>query len=389
MPADAFTRVEDELYEQVKPLYRALHCYVRARLAALYGEDKVPKAGLIPAHLLGNMWAQEWVNLYPILEPYAGQGELDVTKALVAQRYDELRMVKLGEAFFVSLGLPPLPDTFWQRSMLRKPPDREVVCHASAWDVSYRNDLRIKMCVTINQEDLITIHHELGHIYYFSQYYQLPILFQDGAHDGFHEAIGDAVALSITPAYLQEKGLLEQAAATPEATINQLMQDALGKVAFLPFGKLIDEWRWQVFSGAIPEHRYNQAWWELRAKYQGVGPVEKRGEEHFDPGAKYHIPANVPYARYFLATVLQYQFHRAMCRAAGHTGPLHACSIYGDRKAGEKLAQMLALGAQKPWPDALELLTGQREMDASAMLEYYAPLMAWLERENTGRACGW
>ncbi len=389
MAPEQFSAVAARLYDQLRPLYEALHCHVRARLVRLYGKEKVPEDGPIPAHLLGNMWAQEWGNLYRNLEPFAGQGELDVTPALVKQKYDEIRMVKLGEAFFTSLGLPKLPETFWQRSMFKKPAGREVVCHASAWDVNYNGDLRIKMCIKIDMDDLITIHHELGHDYYFSQYHTLPILFQDGAHDGFHEAIGDAIALSITPAYLKQVGLLKVVSNNDKGTLNQLMQDALEKVAFLPFGKVIDEWRWKVFSGEIPPEKYNQAWWELRAKYQGVAPAKPRGEEYFDPGAKYHIPANVPYTRYFLATVLQYQFHRAMCRLSGHEGPLHTCSIYGNQAAGAKLKEMLALGAQKPWPDALEVLTGEREMDATAILDYYRPLLDWLNEQNKARKCGW
>ena len=389
MPPEAFTAEADRLWNQVKPLYEQLHCHVRAKLVETYGKDKVPENGPIPAHLLGNMWAQEWQSLYPILEPYKGQPSLDVTAALKAQKYDEVRMVKLGEAFFTSLGLPALPATFWERSMFQKPKDRDVVCHASAWDVHYNNDLRIKMCIKINMEDLTTIHHELGHNYYFSQYYTESMLFQDGAHDGFHEAIGDAIALSITPSYLKQVGLLKEVSDNEKATINELMQDALGKVAFLPFGKLIDEWRWKVFAGEIPPDQYNTAWWNMRMKTQGIGPSSARGEDFFDPGAKYHIPANVPYTRYFLAAVLQYQFHRAMCKISGHTGPLHTCSIYGNKEAGAKLKQMLALGAKKPWPDALETLTGERQMDASAIIDYYAPLMKWLSEQNKGRQCGW
>jgi peptidyl-dipeptidase A len=389
MPAEAFTAEAERLWNQVKPLYEQLHCHVRAKLVEMYGKDKVSPTGPIPAHLLGNMWAQEWGALYKELEPYKGQGELDVTPALKKQKYDEVRMVKLGEAFFTSLGLPSLPETFWQRSMFQKPKDREVVCHASAWDVTYNDDLRIKMCIKINQDDLITIHHELGHEFYFSQYYTLPMLFQDGAHDGFHEAIGDAVALSITPSYLKQVGLLKEVSNDDKGAINQLMQRALEKVAFLPFGKMIDEWRWKVFSGEISPAHYNEEWWKLKAKYQGVAPAVARTEEQFDPGAKYHIPANVPYTRYFLAAVLQYQFHRAMCKIAGHQGPLHTCSVYGNKAAGEKLRRMLALGASKPWPDALETLTGQREMDATAIIDYYQPLMAWLGEQNKGRTCGW
>lgn len=384
-----FERDIERLYSEVAPLYEALHCHTRAKLSARYGKAQVPERGPIPAHLLGNMWAQDWGNLYRELEPFQGQGELDVSKALQRQGYDEVRMVKLGESFFTSLGLEPLPETFWQRSMLARPRGREVVCHASAWDVHFDNDVRIKMCTKINQEDLITIHHELGHIFYFSQYYKLPILFQDGANDGFHEAIGDAIALSVTPSYLEKVGLLTRAPEGDKAAINVLMQRALDKVAFLPFGKVVDEWRWKVFAGEIAPEQYNRTWWQLREKVQGIAPSSPRDEQFFDPGAKYHVAANVPYARYFLATVLQFQFHRALCKASGHQGPLYACSIFGNKEAGERLRQMLALGAEKPWPDALEAMTGERALDATAIVDYFEPLMKWLQTQNEGRSCGW
>ncbi|MCA9634907.1 MAG: M2 family metallopeptidase [Myxococcales bacterium] len=387
-PAE-FEAESERLWQQVKPLYEELHCYARGKLSEHYGADKVPVDGLIPAHILGNMWAQEWGNIYPLVAPYPGKTSIDVTAALEKAGYDELKLVRLGESFFTSLGLDPLPATFWERSMFTKPADRDVVCHASAWDVDYNDDLRIKMCIKIDAEDMITVHHELGHNYYFHYYYKLPILFQQGAHDGFHEAIGDALALSVTPAYLKQIGLIDQVAGDPEALINQQMRDALDKIGFLPFGKLIDQWRWDVFSGKITPDRYNAAWWELRAKYQGLQPPEARTEEDFDPGAKYHIPANVPYTRYFLARILQFQFHRALCKAAGHTGPLHECSIYGSKEAGARLQAMLELGASKPWPDALEALTGSREMDASALIEYFEPLQAWLKEQNAGKTCGW
>ena len=388
-PAD-FEKETDRLWQQVKPLYDDLHCYVRAKLAKKYGADKVKEGAPIPAHLLGNMWAQEWTNIYPLVEPYKGAADLDVTAALVKQKYDPRKLVKLGESFFVSMGLDPLPETFWQRSMFEKPKDREVVCHASAWDVTYENDLRIKMCVKIDYEDLITVHHELGHDYYYHQYYKLPILFQAGANDGFHEAIGDALALSVTPDYLKKVGILKTTPQKNEkALINLQMRDALEKVAFLPFGKLIDQWRWDVFSGKTAPASYNAAWWELRRKYQGVDAPVARSEADFDPGAKYHIPANVPYTRYFLARILQFQFHRAMCQAAGFQGPLHECSIYGNKAAGDKLKAMLALGASKPWPEALQVLTGGKEMDATALLDYFKPLQGWLKEQNKGQKCGW
>ncbi len=390
MPPAEFEKETDRLWNQVKPLYDDLHCYVRGRLSKKFGADKVSTNGPIPAHLLGNMWAQEWANVYPLVEPYAGQPSLDVTKKLQQQKYDAKKLVKLGESFFTSLGMDPLPETFWERSQFTKPKDRDVVCHASAWDVTFANDLRIKMCIKVDEEDLITVHHELGHDYYFQNYYTKPVLFQQGANDGFHEAIGDALTLSITPEYLQSLKLLDALPKDEKGLINVQLKDSLEKIAFLPFGRMIDQWRWDVFSGKVKPADYNKHWWALRLKYQGIAaPGGPRGEEFFDPGAKYHIPANVPYMRYFLARILQFQFHRAMCAAAGHTGPLHTCSVYGNKAAGAKLKAMLAMGASKPWPDALEALTGQRQMDASAIIDYFAPLQAWLKEQNKGQTCGW
>ncbi len=387
-PAE-FETETDRLWNQVKPLYDELHCYVRARLQKTYGKDKVPDGKPIPAHLLGNMWAQDWSNVYPLVEPFKSKVSLDVTGELERQKWDAVKMVKTSEDFFTSLGLESLPQRFYERSMLTKPRDRDVVCHASAWDVTYSGDYRIKMCIEQTEEDLITIHHELGHIYYYVYYHQLPVLFQTGANDGFHEAIGDALTLSITPEYLKKLGLLKEVPNDPQGLINVQLKDALQKVAFLPFGKLIDQWRWDVFAGKTTPANYNAAWWDLVAKYQGVMPPVARSEADFDPGSKYHIPANVPYTRYFLAHILQFQFHRALCEASGHKGPLHTCSIYGNKEAGSRLRAMLQLGASKPWPDALEALTGQREMDATALLDYFAPLRTYLQEQNKGQKCGW
>ncbi len=389
MPPEQFEQETQRLWQQVKPLYEDLHCYVRARLAKTYGEAKVPAGKPIPAHLLGNMWAQEWNNIYPLVEPYPGQASLDVSAALQQQGYDPKKMVQLGEKFFTSLGLKPLPDSFWERSQFSKPQDRDVVCHASAWDVTYDNDLRIKMCIKPTEEDLITIHHELGHNYYFTYYYTLPILYQAGAHDGFHEAIGDAITLSITPGYLQQVGLLQSVPKNEKNLINLQLKDALEKVSFLPFGLLIDQWRWDVFAGKTKPAQYNQAWWALREKYQGITPPVKRTEADFDPGAKYHVPANVPYTRYFLARILQFQFHKSLCEAAGYKGPLHECSVYGNKEAGKKLQAMLEMGASQPWPEALYAMTGQRQMDATPLIEFFSPLRRWLQEQNKGQKCGW
>jgi peptidyl-dipeptidase A len=389
MPSADFEADVERLWGDVKPLYEALHCFVRAKLQTRYGKDKVPDHSPIPAPLLGNMWAQEWNNIYDVVVPYPHEPSLDVTAKLKAEKWDAVKMVKQAEHFFTGLGFDPLPATFWERSLFTRPRDREVVCHASAWDLSYGGDLRVKVCLEPTEEDLVTIHHELGHDFYFQRYGALPILFQQGANDGFHEAIGDTIALSVTPDYLKTIGLLGAAPGGEHARINQQMKMALEKIAFLPFGLLIDKWRWDVFSGKVSPANYNAAWWALKARYQGVAPPEARTEGDFDPGAKFHVASSTPYVRYFLARIYQFQFHRALCQAAGAKGPIDQCSIHDSKEAGAKLMAMLSLGASKPWPDALEVIGGGRKADAGAMLEYFAPLMAWLGVENQGRQCGW
>ena len=389
MSADEFAAETERLYAQVQPLYKQLHCFTRARLQKKYGADKVPSGKPIPAHLLGNMWAQQWNKIYDLLEPYPGVN-LDVDKSLRDQGYDATKMMKSAENFYTSIGFPQLPDSFWDRSMLVRPRDRNVVCHASAWDIdSEAKDVRIKMCATPTEEDFATMYHELGHVYYFLWYRDLPYMFQGGAHDGFHEAIGDTINLSMTPGYLHTINLVGDVKPSKEFVTNQQMKMALEKIAFLPFGKLIDEWRWRVFSGEIRPEHYNSAWWELRRQYQGVAPAIARTEEDFDPGAKYHIPANVPYTRYFLSYIVQFQFQKALCQAAGYKGPLSECSIYGNEEAGRRFAAMLSKGQSQPWQDTLYELTGTRQMDGSAIIEYFQPLMGWLKTQNKGQQCGW
>ena len=388
MPPAAFTAELERLWEQVRPLYESLHCHVRAELGDQYGTAVVPPDEPIPAHLLGNMWSQSWVNISDAVGPSNSDPGYDLTQLLERRGVDEIEMVRYGERFFSSLGFEPLPATFWDRSLFTKPADREVVCHASAWNLDYESDIRIKMCIGVNDEDFVTIHHELGHNYYQRAYSHQDLLYRDSANDGFHEGIGDTIALSITPEYLVKVGLLNRAPAA-SSDIGLLLRQALDKVAFLPFGLLVDQWRWKVFAGEIAPSEYNDAWWELREEYQGIRPPVPRDDDAFDPGAKYHVPANTPYTRYFLARILQFQFHRALCEAAGVEGPLHRCSIFESAAAGQRLRTMLEMGASRPWPEALEVIAGTREMDATAILDYFAPLAAWLEEENQGRTCGW
>ncbi len=389
MPPAEFEAEVERLWQQVKPLYDELHCHVRAKLGEHYGEDKVPQDQPIPAHLLGNMWAQGWSFLYDLMEPYPGVADFDVDSTLRTKDYSPQEMTRNAESFYVSLGMPRLPDTFWERSQFTKPADRDVVCHASAWGLDGGNDLRIKMCIDQTYDELRVIYHELGHNYYQGAYKIQPALLRGSAHAGFHEAIGDVVTLSMTPEYLAEVGLIKEASDSREAVINRQMLMALDKVAFLPFGKLIDDWRWKVFSGEVTAENYNQAWWELRRQYQGIEAPVERSEADFDPGAKYHVPSNTSYTRYFLAHVLQFQMQRSLCEIAGHEGELQACSIYGNKEAGEKFYALLQAGKSVPWQDTLEQLTGSREMDATAIIDYFAPLMEYLKEQNADRNCGW
>ena len=388
MPPDDFSAEIERLWGEVKPLYEALHCHVRAKLGEQYGTHLVPQDGPIPAHLLGDMWAQDWSNIYPLVLPPEPVSAYDLTAILRQRGFDTISMVQTGEAFFSSLGFAPLPETFWERSLFVKPEDREVICHASAWDMGEKDDLRIKMCIRVNAEDFKTIHHELGHIYYQRAYNGQDYFYRSGANDGFHEAVGDTIALSITPGYLQKLGLLES---VPDASgdLSQLMKRALESIAFLPFGLVVDQWRWQVFAGQAGPEDYNDLWWRLREKYQGVKAPVERPANAFDAGAKFHVAGNTPYMRYFLARILQFQFHRSLCATAGDEGPVQRCSIYGNKQAGQRLNAMLEMGRSRPWPDQLEALTGQRHMDATAMLDYFAPLKARLDEQNRGRQCGW
>ena len=391
MDPDAFAALTDQLWGQVKPLYDQLHCYTRSELSKEYGADVQPATGPIRADLLGNMWAQEWGTIYEIVAP-PGAGDIgyDLTALLKANDYTPVKIVKTGENFFSSLGFAPLPQTFWERSMITKPEDREVVCHASAWDIDNVDDIRIKMCTQVNATDFVTVHHELGHNYYQRAYAGQPFLYKDSANDGFHEAIGDTIALSVTPAYLAQIDLLPENKIPPASRdVGLLLNQAMDSIAFLPFGLLVDKWRWGVFSGQITPATYNQAWTDLRLQYQGITPPVERPATAFDPAAKYHIPGNTPYTRYFLARILQFQFYKAACEQAGWTGPLHRCSFYNNKEVGQRLNAMLEMGKSRPWPEALEAFTGTREMSAQPMIEYFAPLQAWLQQQNQGKQCGW
>ena len=393
MPADEFLNETDRVWEEVKPLYDALHCHVRAKLNEHYGDNVVPESGPLPVHLLGNMWGQSWSNIYDLVyTDESQQNSVDVTKIIEEKGLNEIEMVEYAEDFFLSIGFDPLPDTFWERSLFVKPRDRSVVCHASAWNLDpANNDLRIKMCIEKNEEDFVTIHHELGHIFYYQAYNHLPTLFQGGANDGFHEAFGDLLTLSITPDYLTQIDFIteDQASVAKEDPIGLLMKQALDGVVVVPWALMLDKWRSGVFNGEIDETNLNSSWWKLREYYQGINTSTERSEDYFDPGAKYHIPGNTPYTRYYLARIMQYQFHEALCNEIEFDGLLHECSIYGSEKAGDKIISTMAMGESLPWQDAFENLTGSRKLSGKSILNYYAPLKDWLDEQNENRTCGW
>jgi peptidyl-dipeptidase A len=390
MPPDAMEAEVERLWAQMQPFYVQLHCYVRQRLNAQYGDAVQPTTGPIRADILGNMWAQDWSALMPIVRPRGRTQAYDMTQLLHRANFDEMRMVHQAERFYTSLGFAPLPSTYWERSLFVRPRDRDVVCHASAWDVDNVEDLRLKQCIQVNAEHFQTVHHELGHNFYQRAYNQQPFLYRDGANDGFHEAIGDFIALNITPQYLVQIGLLRQNQVPPaSADTSLLMERALEKIAFLPFALSVDNWRWQVFDGRITPDRYNAGWWELRQHYQGIRPPNARGEEFFVPGAKYHVANNVSYLRYFLSYILQFQFYEAACQQAGWQGPLHRCTIYGNEEVGRRFNAMLEMGRSHPWPDALEAFTGTRQMDGGAMVRYFQPLMTYMQEQNRNEQCGW
>ena len=393
MPADEFLNETDRVWDEVKPLYDALHCHVRAKLNDHYGDDVIPITGPLPVHMLGNMWGQSWSNIYDLVyTEEANSNSIDVTKIIEDKNLSEIEMVEYAEDFFLSIGFEPLPKTFWERSLFVKPSDRSVVCHASAWNLDpVKNDLRIKMCIEKNEEDFITIHHELGHIFYYQAYNHLPTLFQGGANDGFHEAFGDLLTLSITPDYLNQIGFItkDEAKLAKEDPIGLLMKQALEGVVVVPWALMLDKWRSAVFNGEIEANKLNSSWWELRKQYQGISTFEDRNEEYFDPGAKYHIPGNTPYTRYYLARIMQYQFHEALCNSIGFEGYLHDCSIYGSIEAGEKIISTMAMGESLPWQEAFENLTGSRKLSGKSILNYYAPLKDWLDEQNKDRVCGW
>ena len=393
MPADEFLNETDRVWDEVKPLYDALHCHVRAKLNDHYGDEVIPISGPLPVHMLGNMWGQSWSNIYDLVyTEEANSNSIDVTKIIEDKNLSEIEMVEYAEDFFLSIGFEPLPETFWERSLFVKPSDRSVVCHASAWNLdSVENDLRIKMCIEKNEEDFITIHHELGHIFYYQAYNHLPTLFQGGANDGFHEAFGDLLTLSITPDYLNQIGFItkDEAKLAKEDPIGLLMKQALEGVVVVPWALMLDKWRSAVFNGEIEANNLNSSWWQLREQYQGISTYENRNEEYFDPGAKYHIPGNTPYTRYYLARIMQYQFHEALCNSIGFEGYLHDCSIYGSMEAGEKIISTMAMGESLPWQEAFENLTGSRKLSGKSILNYYAPLKDWLDEQNKDRVCGW
>jgi peptidyl-dipeptidase A len=383
-----------KLFEQTKPLYEQLHAYVRAKLRERHGNIGSSADGPIPAHLLGNMWAQSWLGTLNFTQLFPSKPKLDVTEEMKTQNYTAKKMFEIADKFFTDLGLEAMPAKFWDKSMITKPEGREVTCHASAWDFYNAQDFRIKQCTDITMQDLFTVHHEMGHVEYFLQYKNNSIPFREGANDGFHEAIGDVLALSVsTPTHLKGLNLIRSDLVNDNETdLNFQFSTALEKIAFIPFGLMLDLYRYDVFSGTIKPDELNKKWWEYAVEYQGIcAPDNSRDETNFDPGAKFHVPADVPYMRYFVSFIIQFQFHKALCDKAGHQGPLYTCDINNNKEAGKLLGEALKLGSTKPWQEAMQKITGTTTMDAGPLLEFFQPLYEYLVQQNnmTNNPVGW
>lgn len=393
-----FDQEIDQVWESISPLYEELHAYVRRKLRDLYGPEKISGHAPLPSHILGNMWGQSWSNIVDLTMPYPGKNYLDATPEMLARGYTPIDMFRIGEDFFLSMNMSAMPPEFWAGSILVDPGDRSIICQASAWDFCNRIDYRIKMCTKVTMKDLITIHHEMAHIQYFLRYSHLPREFRDGANPGFHEAIGEAIALSVsTPHHMQTLGLANKYIDDSEADLNYLFSMAMEKIVPLPFSIAMDKWRWDTFTGTSYRNNFNCHWHRLREQYMGVKPPVLRSENDFDPGSKYHIPANIPYIRNFVAGVLQFQIYQSLCQAAGQAfnndprKPLHRCDFYKSQEAGRMLGKLMETGSSVPWQKTLEDATGHVRLDGEAVREYFRPLEEWLRSENlrTGELVGW
>nr|XP_003472155.2 angiotensin-converting enzyme-like protein Ace3 [Cavia porcellus] len=391
--SDTLEQDMEQIYQELQPLYLNLHAYVRRALYRHYGPELISLRGPIPAHLLGDMWAQSWDNILDMVLPFPKKPPIDITRIMKQQHWRPEKMFEEADKFFTSLGMLSVPPDFWKKSMLERPTDgRSVECQTSAWDFYSGNDFRIKKCTEVTIEDLLSVFHQMGHIQYFMQYQNLSVIFREGANPAFEEAVGAMVTLSASShRHLFSTGLISLRQQDSEEEVNYLIGMALEKIAFIPFSYLMDLFRWRVFDGTIDKNIYNQEWWNLRLKYQGLCPPVSRTEDDFDPAAKFHVAANVPYMQYFLSTVLQFQLHEALCNASGYVGPLHQCDIYSSKIAGRILGHALKLGSSKPWPEVLKELTGQANMSTSALMTYFKPLLNWLVIENVrqGEILGW
>ncbi|XP_055345454.1 angiotensin-converting enzyme-like [Paramacrobiotus metropolitanus] len=376
----------ERLWQQIRPLYLELHAFVRRKLINKFPTDNLSPTGPVPAHMMGDMFSQAWQGMLNFTQLFPSKPLLDVTEEMKRQNYTVEKMFRLSDQFQTELGLIPMPPGFWNQTVYTKPKDRDIVCHASAWDFYTVNpdDVRIKMCTEIEMDDLITIHHEMGHIQYFLQYStQSLVAFREGANSGFHEAVGDTLALSVkTPKHLSWLGLLKNNTEDEDSDLNFMFVTALEKIAFLPFAYAMDRYRYDVFSGNISTEQLNSGWWNYVTKYQGLVAGVNRSEADFDAGSKFHIAADVEYMRYFISFVIQFQFHKALCHAAGHTGLLYQCDINQSKAAGKLLSEMLSLGSSEPWPVAMQRITGSPQMDAGALLEFFSPLLKFLQEAN-------
>lgn len=377
MTVDEMREVCEGMIKDIWPLYREIHTWARYTLAEKYGAE-VPE--MLPAQWLPDRWGQDWQGI-------AEAKGLNIDEQL--KNYSAEWVVKKGEEFYVSLGFPNLPQSFWNLSSLYPvSPDSgfKKNTHASAWHMDFDKDVRSLMSVIPNTRWWSTSLHELGHIYYYISYSNpnVPIILREGANRGFHEAIGSMIGLaSLQSPFLKEMGLMNQDYKIDNT--QALLNEALDYIPFIPWSAgVMTEFEYELYSKNLPEDQFNKMWWELVKKYQGIISPNERGEMYCDAATKTHINDDAgQYYDYAIANVLLFQFHTYIASKILKQDP-YATNYYGSKEVGKWMYDVLSPGATVDWRELLKESTGS-EMSAKALVDYFEPLMKWLKEENKGR----
>jgi len=378
MTVDEMMALNRQLVEDLRPLYRELHTWARYEFAKRYGVDEVPD--LLPAHWLPNRWAQDWSSMVTV------EG-LDIDGALADKEPEWL--VKQAERFYRSLGFGELPASFWEKSSLYPlPPDANYKknTHASAWHIDLQDDVRCLMSVVPSARWYETTHHELGHIYYYISYTNpdVPPLLREGANRAFHEGVGSLLGMaSMQKPFMAGLGLVDPDAETDQ--IKALLKEALNTVVFIPFSAgTMTHFERDLYAGGLTKDEFNKRWWAHVRSFQGVAPPQPRGEDYCDAATKTHIINDAAqYYDYALSYVILHQLHDHIAKNILDQDPRQT-NYYGSKDVGKFLYDILKLGGSEDWRKVMRDRLGQ-ELSAKPMLDYFEPLLAWLQERNQGR----